>query len=124
MSHVRSIRGGACLLLAAALAGCGVLPSFGFGKKSPEAAESANASLKVTQVRADLNALKADPELGARVPAAVNEAESAVKEAEGAGDKARAHWVYIADRKVQTARALAEARRAEDRTAALRGPQP
>ena len=54
--------------------------------------------------------------LAPRAPLAIKEAEAAVSEAQGTQhDQERyAHLVYLADRKVQTARALAESKVAED----------
>ena len=75
------------------------------------------------QVRADLNQLEANPQLSSRVPVALKEAEDAVKDAEGSPrDSAlSAHLAYLADRKVQTAKALAEAHIAEDQLKVLQG---
>ncbi len=72
---------------------------------------------------ADLSQLEADPQLASRAPQALKEAEEAVSAAEvPQKDPAlSAHLAYLADRKVQTARALAEARVAEDQLKALQG---
>ncbi|HZR38030.1 MAG TPA: DUF4398 domain-containing protein [Nevskia sp.] len=76
------------------------------------------------KARAELNRLEADPQLAGRVPVAIREAEEAVKAAEAPQKDAdlSSYLVYIADRKVQTARALAEARIAEDELKGLGGP--
>jgi hypothetical protein len=78
------------------------------------------------RVRAELRQLQADADLASRAPAAIKEAEAAVDAAEvPQSDPALgSHLVYLADRKVQTARALAEARQAEDRINALRSQPP
>ncbi|MDR3418565.1 MAG: hypothetical protein P4L83_20535 [Nevskia sp.] len=74
------------------------------------------------KVRAELASLEADPELASRAGPALKAAEDAVHAAdEPQRDPALSkHLVYIAGRKVQTARALAEARVAEDQVNALR----
>ncbi|MES2824507.1 MAG: OmpA family protein [Pseudomonadota bacterium] len=67
-------------------------------------------------VRSKLSQLQSDPQLASRAPVAINDAEQAVRAAEKpTEDKALSkHLVWIADRKVQTAVAQAEARLAED----------
>lgn len=67
-------------------------------------------------VRSKLSQLQSDPQLASRAPVAINDAEQAVRAAEKpTQDKALSkHLVWIADRKVQTAVAQAEARLAED----------
>jgi outer membrane protein OmpA-like peptidoglycan-associated protein len=70
------------------------------------------------QVRAKLTALQNDPSLANGAPVALKEAEAAVREAERIEKKKKdlplsAHRVYIADRKVDTARALAETKFSE-----------
>jgi hypothetical protein len=74
------------------------------------------------KARAELNRLEADPQLADRAPQALKEAQAAVDAAEESHSDAAlsAHLAYLADRKVQTARALAEARIAEDQLKALR----
>ena len=73
------------------------------------------------KVRADLGQLEANPQLASRAPVALKEAEDAVAAAEVPQKDAAlsAHLVYLADRKVQTARALAEAHVAEDQLKVL-----
>ena len=75
------------------------------------------------RARTDLSQLQADPQLASRAPQALKEAEEAVSAAEvPQKDPAlSAHLAYLADRKVQTARALAEAHVAEDQLKALQG---
>lgn len=73
------------------------------------------------EVRAKLTALQGDTSLATRAPVALQDAELAVKQAEvSQPDLAlAAHRVYIADRKVDTARALAQTRFAEAERTAL-----
>jgi outer membrane protein OmpA-like peptidoglycan-associated protein len=73
------------------------------------------------EVRAKLTALQGDATLAARAPVAIKEAELAVTQAEiPQPDLAlAAHRVYIADRKVDTARAVAQTKFAEDERTAL-----
>jgi outer membrane protein OmpA-like peptidoglycan-associated protein len=75
----------------------------------------------VVAVRAKLTALEADPNLAGRAPASMHEAEEAVKTAEThVDDRAVTEYrVYVADRKVEIARAQAETRLAEDQRTAL-----
>jgi outer membrane protein OmpA-like peptidoglycan-associated protein len=73
------------------------------------------------QVRAKLTALQGEPTLANHAPVAMKDAEQAVREAEIAqeDEALAAHRVYIADRKVDTARALAETGFAENERTAL-----
>jgi len=73
------------------------------------------------EVRAKLSALQADTNLATKAPVAMKDAELAVTQAETPQpDLALAsHRVYIADRKVETAKALAQTRFAEDERTAL-----
>jgi outer membrane protein OmpA-like peptidoglycan-associated protein len=73
------------------------------------------------EARSKLTQLQSDQNLATRAPVAIKEADIAVRTAEQpqADDELAAHRVYIADRKVDTARALAETRFAEDQRAAL-----
>ncbi|HTD11952.1 MAG TPA: OmpA family protein [Steroidobacteraceae bacterium] len=73
------------------------------------------------EVRSKLTELQADPNLASRAPLAIKEADTAVRAAEQpqADKELGVHRVYLADRKVQTARALAETRFAEDQRGAL-----
>jgi outer membrane protein OmpA-like peptidoglycan-associated protein len=75
------------------------------------------------EVRSKLTQLQSDPNLGSRAPLAIKEADAAVRTAEQpqADQELATHWVYLADRKVETARAQAETRFAEDQRAALSG---
>ncbi len=65
----------------------------------------------VEQVRADLRSLQGDSRLSTQAPVAMKNAESAVLAAEIVSDDSSlvAHRVYVAERRVQTAKALAEA---------------
>jgi outer membrane protein OmpA-like peptidoglycan-associated protein len=73
------------------------------------------------EVRNKLTQLQSDPNLGSRAPLAIKEADAAVTTAEQpqADKDLAAHRVYLADRKVETARAQAETRFAEDQRAPL-----
>jgi outer membrane protein OmpA-like peptidoglycan-associated protein len=73
------------------------------------------------EVRAKLTALQSDPALANSAPVAMKDAETAVVVAEmSQKDLAlAAHRVYIADRKVDTARALAQTQTAEAERKAL-----
>jgi outer membrane protein OmpA-like peptidoglycan-associated protein len=74
-------------------------------------------------VRERLSTLQRDSALAGKADAAMRDAESAVQTAEmKEGDKPlTAHRVYLADRKVETARALAEMRVAEELQTELAG---
>jgi outer membrane protein OmpA-like peptidoglycan-associated protein len=87
-------------------------------------AACASAPLKPdgsAEVRSKLTQLQSDPNLASRAPLAIKEAETAVRAAEQpqADRELGVHRVYLADRKVQTARAQAETRFAEDQRGAL-----
>jgi outer membrane protein OmpA-like peptidoglycan-associated protein len=88
------------------LAACAVAPL-----KPDGAAEARN---KLTQ-------LQSDPNLANRAPLAVKEADAAVRAAEQpqTDKELGAHLVYMADRKVEIARAQADTSLAEDQRAAL-----
>lgn len=65
--------------------------------------------LALEQVRSQLQQLKADQELAGLAPLALGEAERALRQAEAAsGDTQRIHLVYMADRRIQVARAIAQ----------------
>jgi outer membrane protein OmpA-like peptidoglycan-associated protein len=106
-SHYSFSRSMIAVAVAASLfAGCASVP------KKPLGSE---------QVRAKLTALQNDATLAGQAPVAVKDAEMAVREAEISQKDLplAAHRVYIADRKVDTARALAETRSAEEARKAL-----
>ena len=73
------------------------------------------------EARNKLTQLQADPNLASRAPLAMKEADSAVRVAEQPQDdkELAAYRVYLADRKVDIARAQAETSLAEDQRAAL-----
>jgi outer membrane protein OmpA-like peptidoglycan-associated protein len=84
--------------------------------------------LALEQTRTQLEALKADEELAGYAPLALGEAERALRQAETfRGDKTRRiHLIYMADRRIQIARAVAqreqleqEFNRLEDERAAM-----
>ncbi len=93
----------ASILLAAACATAPVKPQ-----------GAADARVKLTQ-------LQSDPNLASRAAASIKDADAAVQTAEQpeANKELAAHRVYLADRKVDTAKALAETRFAEDQRAEL-----
>ena len=66
--------------------------------------------LALEQVRSQLESLKADEELAGYAPLALGEAERALRRAENAqGNKTqRLHLLYMADRSIQIARAVAQ----------------
>jgi len=87
-------------------------------------AACAGAPVKNTgaaEARSKLMQLQSNGELASRAPVAIKEADLAVTAAEAPERNAElaAHRVYLADRKVDTARALAETRFAEDQRVAL-----
>lgn len=96
----------AVAVAAALLAGCASAPT------KPAGSEA---------VRAKLTALQSDTRLANSAPVAMKDAESAVAVAEMAQKDLAlaAHRVYIADRKVDTARALAQIQTAETERTAL-----
>ncbi len=93
--------------VAAILAGCASTP------RSPPGSEA---------VRSKLMMLKSDPQLAPRIPVVLEQAETAVVLAETPQGDAEiaAHRVYLADRLVDTARATAESRLAEEQRAGLK----
>ena len=82
---------------------------------APVAPEGASAA------RAKLTQLQSDPSMGTRAPLAIKDADAAVSIAEQPeADKSLAsHRVFIADRKVEIAKAQAETSLLEDQRAAL-----
>lgn len=66
--------------------------------------------LALERVRAQLEELKADPELAGHAPLALGEAERSLRSAEQAtgNEKYRSHVVYMAERRIQIARAMAQ----------------
>ena len=74
-----------------------------------------------TAARAKLSALQADPNLASRAPVAIDQADAAVRIAEQPEKDIDlvSHRVYLADRKIDIARAQAETRYAEDQRTAL-----
>lgn len=73
-------------------------------------AASPKKDLALERVRDDLQSLKATPELAGHAPLALGEAERALRMAEQAnGNKYyRTHLVYMADHRIQIAKAMAE----------------
>jgi len=76
---------------------------------------------EVTDVRNKLTRLQSDSQLASRAPVAIKEAESAVQAAEKIPkDKSEAHHlVWVADHKIDIAKAQAEARLLEDQRKTL-----
>ena len=65
--------------------------------------------LALEQVRSQLEELESDPELSGYATLALGEAERALRQAEAAtGDTQRIHLIYMADRRIQIARAIAQ----------------
>jgi len=73
------------------------------------------------EVRSKLTQLQVDGDLANRAPVAMNDADAAVREAETpqADESLARHRVFMADRKVETAKALAETSLAEDQRVML-----
>jgi outer membrane protein OmpA-like peptidoglycan-associated protein len=73
------------------------------------------------EARVKLTQLQSDPNLASRAAAAIKDADAAVRTAEqpNIDKELAAHRVYLADRKVDTAKALAETRFAEDQRAEI-----
>ena len=73
------------------------------------------------EARVKLTQLQSDPNLASRAAAAIKDADAAVRAAEQpeVNKELAEHRVYLADRKVDTAKALAETRFAEDQRAEL-----
>jgi len=73
------------------------------------------------EARVKLTQLQSDPNLASRAAVAIKDADAAVRAAEQPepNKELAAHRVYLADRKVDTAKALAETRFAEDQRAEL-----
>jgi outer membrane protein OmpA-like peptidoglycan-associated protein len=73
------------------------------------------------EARVRLTQLQSDPNLASRATVAIKDADAAVRAAEQpeVNKELAAHRVYLADRKVETAKALAETRFAEDQRAEL-----
>ena len=71
--------------------------------------------LALEQAKTQLQELKSDEALGGYALLALSDAETAVGQAEAAtGTENRAHLVYIADRKIQIARAIAQREQMEE----------
>lgn len=92
MKHLHAL---ACVLLLVLLAACQAAP-----KKN----------LALERVTTQLEQLKADKELAGYAPLAVGEAERTLRSAEAAGnDKVyQEHLIYMAERRIQIARAIAQ----------------
>ena len=84
-------------------------------------ASSPKQDLALEQVRAQLEELKADPELANYAPSALGEAERALRSAETTtgDDTQRIHLIYMADRRIQIARAIAQKEQSDEALKAL-----
>ena len=73
-------------------------------------ASNPKMDLALEQVRTQLEELKASPELANYAPVALGEAERALRAAETSGgdETQRVHLTYMADRRIQIARAVAQ----------------
>ena len=77
--------------------------------------------LALEQVRSQLEQLKSEEELAGYAPLAVGEAERALRQAEAAtGETQRIHLIYMADRRIQVARAIAQREQLEREIERLR----
>ncbi|MGK2927041.1 MAG: OmpA family protein [Lysobacterales bacterium] len=77
--------------------------------------------LALEQVRSQLEQLKSDEELAGYAPLALGEAERALRQAEAAtGDTPRIHLIYMADRRIQVARTVAQREQLEREIGRLR----
>jgi len=77
--------------------------------------------LALEQVRSQLDELKSNKELAGYAPLALGEAERALRQAETAtgNDTYRIHLIYMADRRIQIARAVAQRGQLEEENARL-----
>jgi len=94
------------LLMVVGVAACGTAPK---------------QDLALQQVRTQLDELKSNPELAGYAPLALGEAERALRQAETAtgNDTQRIHLVYMADRRIQIARAMAQRAQLEEESNTL-----
>jgi outer membrane protein OmpA-like peptidoglycan-associated protein len=77
--------------------------------------------LALEQVRSQLEQLQSEEELAGYAPLAVGEAERALRQAEAAtGETQRIHLIYMADRRIQVARAIAQREQLEREIERLR----
>ena len=85
-------------------------------------ASTPTKDLALEQVRAQLDELKSDPELAGFAPLALGEAERALRTAETeTGDAThRNHLIYMADRRIQIARTVAQREQLEAQLLRLR----
>lgn len=97
----QSLKTALMALLILALTACGATPK---------------RDLALEQVRTQLEEFKANEDLAGYAPLALSEAERALRQAETAtgDDTYRIHLVYMADRKIQIARAVAQSAQMEE----------
>lgn len=120
MNAVRLI---AVSALVIGLSGCASfkLPSFSAPAEAPPPGVEPSTAA-IARIRAALLTLRSDPALSARVPAEIAEAEALLKTADASQhDKLNgAARIYLAERKVEQVRALAELRALEAEYESLR----
>jgi hypothetical protein len=114
--------------LALGLSACGTLklPSFSLPSLSPPPEAPAPgvepSAAAIARIRASLLTLRSDPALAARVPTEILEAEALLQKADASQhDRVNgAHRLYIAERRAEQVRALAELRSLEAEYETLR----
>ena len=109
--------------LAVGLSACATfkLPSFSPPAEAP-ATNVEPSTAAVARIRASLLTLRSDPALAARVPTEIADAEALLREADASQNDPQngAGRIYIAERRVEQVRALAELRALEVEYEALR----
>lgn len=109
--------------LAVGLSACASfkLPSFSPPAEAP-ATDVEPSTAAVARIRASLLTLRSDPELAARVPTEIADAEALLQEADASQHDPQngAGRIYIAERRIEEVRALAELRALEVEYEALR----
>jgi hypothetical protein len=100
---------------------CAATTMAGAALALPACATDAIRDPSAAKVRADLSELQSDPNLASRAPVSIHDAETAVQDAERPQNDRdlAAHLVYLADRRVQIAKAQAQTKFPEDRRKAL-----
>lgn len=71
--------------------------------------DAVSAGEEYDQLAARLDRLAADPVLGGHAAAAIARARESLLQLEEARRRDRGHWAYVAERRIETARAIAEA---------------
>jgi len=103
------------------LGGFRLLTALGLATILAACSSNPKKDLALEQIRVQLSELKADPELANYAPLALGEAERALRMAETASgdDTQRIHLIYMADRRIQIARAAAQREQLEVELRAL-----